>query len=333
MIKQLLTIIKNDIKVILKSKMIFVILGSLLVYSLYVSLIYSKVDVEPYAIYVYDQNSGEVFTENNIFSVESEEELYGMLNSDKEAIGILDIGTRTSIVLYDSGVSKVNNIKSLYAYNVLEGYPTDVNTQILKPNSLETKRRLEMISVIVFFEITAISFFTIAAIFFKEKDMGVLKIYSILPMHKVLLIVSKILVFTSIEIIFATILSIINIDFPFFSKIIGDVIKQILILSPIMVLLGYMFSLIYKNFKQFVFAYTIIVILFTSPVFLFVSSPLNWWGIKLFPTYYLFNNLYNAFFNILSFNPYYYICWGIIGVILFIITIKLMNREMIREGV
>ncbi|MCM1989366.1 ABC transporter permease [Oceanirhabdus seepicola] len=331
--KQLLAIIKNDLKIIFKSKMIFVMIGSLIVYSFYIGFIYSKVDIEPYSIYVYDENSVDVFTQNNIFSVASEDELYKKLDSDKEGIGILDIGSESKIILKDSGDAKVNNMKKLYANNLLEGNNTDVNVEVLKQENLEIKRRLEMTSVVVFFEITAISFLSIAAIFFKEKEMGVLNVYSIMPIHKILLILSKILVFTSIEIIFATILSIINIDYGVFSKVFGDVIIQILLLAPIMVTLGYIFSLIYKNFKQFIFAYIIIVILFTSPVFLFVSSPINWSGIKFFPTYYLFNNLYNAFFNNLIFNPYYYICWGIILGMLFVINVKLINREMIREGV
>lgn len=333
MVKQFITIIKNDMNTVIKSKLLLITIGSLLLYSLYINLVYVNTDIKEYPIYVYDEEESRRIFADSITYVKSEEELYERLNSDKEAVGILGDSAESKIILHNSGDSRIDNSKVLYAKSYFNKNNINIPKEILGTINFKQQKRLEMTSVIVFFEITAISFLSVAALFFKEKQMGVLKVYSILPIYRFLLIFSKITVFMIIEIVFITVLSLININFSFLCKIYFHVILQVLILSPLMILLAFIFSLVYKNFKQFIFAFTIIIVIFTSPVFLFVNTPLNWSGIKYFPTYYLYNNMHNAFFNKLIHNPIYYIYCVSVLVILFYMNMKMINREMVKgEG-
>lgn len=331
MLKQFSVLLKKDIHFIVQSKFYLVLIGSLLLYSFYINFVYVNTDIGNYPVYVYDQTGGQfALNAENINPVADEQELYKRLHSNSEAVGVLAGPNDAKIIISQSGSERLDYLKQLYAQYLIQDYSSDFLTQIISSDNFELKKRIEMVSVIVFFEITTISFLGIAALFFKEKEMGVLKVYGILPSSKLLFVLSKLIIFLVMEIIFVTVMSLINLGLGYSIIIYFNVLLQILILSPIMVLLGFLFSLIYKNFKQFGFAYTVIIITLTSPVFLFVNTSLEWSGIRYFPTYYLYNNLNKAYFNNINYSSLYYAICGLIVGLLYFIDIKMISRELKR---
>lgn len=331
MFKQFSALIKKDIRFIMQSKFYLIMIGSLVVYSLYINFVYVKIDTDNYPVYVYSKTSEQLeLNSDKIKNIDDEQEFYKLLDSNKESIGIIAEPEDFKIIFFASGSKKIDNVKRLYAHSLIQNNNSNVITQIIGDENFELKKRIEMVSVIVFFEITTISFLGIAALFFKEKELGVLKVYGVLPASKLLFIFTKLLVFSLMEMLFVIMINLINLGFGYSFQVCFKLALQVVILSPLMVLLGFFFSLIYKNFKQFVFAYTVIIIAMTSPVFLFVNTSLEWSGIKYFPTYYLYNSLNKAYFNNLIPNiGYYFICCLSLG-LLYWVDLKLFNRELER---
>lgn len=328
---QFSSLLKKDLRLVVQSKFYLIIIGSLLVYSLYINFVYVKTDIDNYPVYVYNRTEDQLgLNADNIKHVHDDEEFYQLLESDKESIGILVDSPGIKIIISESGSKKTDNLKQLYAQDIIQNDRSEISPEIIGLENFKLKKRIEMVSVIVFFEITTISFLGIAALFFQEKKLGVLKVYGVLPASKLLFIFSKVLIFFLLEIFFVTFINWINLEFFYSWQVSLNLVLQVAILSPMMVLLGFFFSLIYKNFKQFVYAYTVIIIAMTSPVFLFVNTQFEWSGIKYFPTYHLYSNLSQAYFNNLSPQISYYLfcifslsllCW---------VDYKLFNRELVR---
>lgn len=337
MLKQLAVLLKKDIKLIIHHKFLLIILSSIIVYSLYINFIYVNEGTKATttSIYVLFENQQQKLKleDKRLEIVESEEDLFKALEMDTDGIGIRvdKFGNPYSVLLYHIS-EKSDNFKALYGLNqIVDGYDSsEVPISYLQKGDLELKQRSTMTSVIIFFEIAAISFLGVAALFFKEKSMGVIKVYGILPGSKLLYITSKVLLFLCLEIVFAIVMCFLNIGVEYSLSILPKVVLQVMLLSPIMVLLGFLFSLVYNNFKQFIFAYTLIIVMVTSPVFLFVTSTLEWSGIYALPTYYAYSALYNVMLN----KPYPILLYSLacIGVILglTVINYRLMRREIER---
>ncbi|WP_066500518.1 ABC transporter permease [Abyssisolibacter fermentans] len=334
MLKQFTVLLKKDVQLVIRHKFILIMIASIIVYSLYINFVYISKGGDTTNTYVLLENQYQMVVSENekLTIVKSEEALYDALKTDTDGVGIRvnESGNPYSILLYHVS-DKSDKNKALYSLNkLMANYDSEVPITYLEKGNLELKQRSTMTSVIVFFEITAISFLGVASLFFKEKSMGVIKVYGILPGSKLLYIASKVLLFLFLEIIFVVTMCFINIGVEYSLSILPEIILQVILLSPIMVMLGFLFSVIYNNFKQFIFAYTVIVVLVTSPVFLFVTSSLDWKGIYILPTYYAFSALYNVFMkkpdSILS---YALICMIVI-LGLTIINYRLMKREIER---
>ncbi len=336
MLKQFALLLKKDIKLIIRHNFFLIMLASLLFYSLYINFIYVNEGTKTTAtVYVLYESSREslISKDENIVIVEDEEKLIKALEMDNEGIGIrLDNSGKPSSVLLYHVSKKSDNFKALYGLSkIIDDYDdSEIPISYLQEGDLELKQRATMTSVIIFFEIAAISFLGVASLFFKEKSMGVIKVYGILPASKLLYILSKVVLFLSLEIVFAVLMCLFNIGVEYSLEILPQIILQVLLLSPIMVLLGFLFALVYNNFKQFIFAYTVIIVMVTSPVFLFVTSSLEWTGVYALPTYYAYSALYNTMLK----NPYpilYYSLACILVILGLIITnYNLMKREIER---
>lgn len=333
MFRQFSSLLRKDLSLIIQSKLYLVLIGSLLVYSLYINFVYVNTDTPNYTVYVYEQTEGRLgIKRDNMIPVDDIDEFYKLLASDNDSIGIIVESDGMKIMISETGSKKTDNLKQLYAEQLIQNDQSEIIIEKIGLEDFELKKRIEMVSVIVFFEITTISFLGIAALFFKEKNLGVLKVYGVMPASKLLFISSKILIFSLMELLFVTLINLINLGYGYSLQVYFDLILQIAILSPMMVLLGFFFSLVYKNFKQFVYAYTVIIMAMTSPVFLFVNTPLEWSGIKYFPTYYLYNSLNQVYFKNFSHNNnlvYYLICSLCLGLLCWV-DLKLFNRQLER---
>lgn len=107
----------------------------------------------------------------------------------------------------------------------------------------------------------------IASILFKEKQMGVMRVYGIMPAPKALFIISKLIVFLVSDLVFAALLTLLNVKYPDATHILPRVLLQTGILSLIMVLVGMGCSLLINDFKQFSLAYLVVALFISAPVF------------------------------------------------------------------
>lgn len=158
------------------------------------------------------------------------------------------------------------------------------------------RRLREMTSEVLFFEIVAVGFLGIVALFFKEKEMGVFHALGVLPspIWKELLI--KLGVFWLFDMLFTILL--LTINFSFGETItLWRVFFPVTLLSLSMTILGLVASLICKNFKQFGVIYTVLIILLTSPLFLSANTSFEIPGIEYNYLYVLYVRIKELFFG------------------------------------
>ena len=195
----------------------------------------------------------------------------------------------------------------------------------------ETKQRREITCELVFIEIVAVGFLGIASALFKEKQMGVIRVHAIMPLQKSLFVCSKIILFLLTDLIFATLMVLLNVGLDGVAVLPG-VLVQTAILSLIMALAGFGCTMILRDFKQFSLAYLVIALFAATPVFLAANTSVKMAWIDYHPFYHVYMGLKNAFFGITTINPVYYI--GAISAILllFIFVEAAFRKEMGREG-
>jgi len=185
---------------------------------------------------------------------------------------------------------------------------------------------------LLFIELIAVGFLGIASVLFKEKQMGVIRVHAVLPFRQSLFIVSKIVVFLLSDLIFAALMTVLNIGFDDAAGILPDVLAQTAILSLIMVLTGFGCAMLLKDFRQFTLAYLIIAIFASTPVFLSANTSVKIAWIDWHPFYYFYIGLKNAFFDMPVTNPVYYLCCACGIAILFLIVQAAFHKEMGKEG-
>jgi ABC-type polysaccharide/polyol phosphate export permease len=217
-----------------------------------------------------------------------------------------------------------------YALSLLE--PHDSNPpEITGANTPEQKARKEITCELLFFELAAVGFLGIAAVLFKEKGMGVIRVHAILPLRKSLFLLSKLAVFLLSDLVFAVLLTLLNVGLADGAAVLPAVLLQTAILSLLMALVGLLCALLLKDFRQFTLAYLVVTIFAASPVFLSANTPvkLDWIGYH--PFYHVYMGLKNACFGA-AVSPAYYV--GAIGaiVLLFLLVQLAFRREMEREG-
>lgn len=329
MVKQFCLLVKKDIKLMISGKFFIMVLCSLILYSCYINFIYAKTDNEPYKVYLYDPMDRVTNKSDNVYDAYSKDKLMEVIDEENNIAVDYSEGT-AEVIQYETGNKSVDNFKVYFTLAQFLGN-SSYETEFIGSNNHEFKLRKEMACEVLFFEIVAVGFIGIASLLFKEKQMGVMQVYGIMPLKRNLFIISKLFVFLMSDIIFAIALITINIGVSRSVPIFFKVLPHITILSIIMVLLGFFFAMLYKNFKQFGFAYAFIIILMTSPIYLAANTPVTWKWINYYPFYHLFMAMKNAFFGTNTNTLFYYLVCIVAIVILFKIDTKMMNKELI-EG-
>lgn len=331
--KALRSLLKKDFQMMISGKFFLLALGSLLLYTLFINFGYVNFMVAPgYGIYLYvppEESFPERVSEKFVV-VQSEQEIYEHLSKDTNGVGILYREDNPKYILY-YGSDTLDNHRVAYAQSILEGKEFDAPVVVGK-NTAEAKQRKEMSCELLFIEIIAVGFLGIASILFKEKQMGVMRVYGIMPAPKVLFIISKLMVFWISDLVFATLLTLLNVKFPDAIHILPRVLLQTGILSLIMALVGMGCSLLLKDFKQFSLAYLVVALFVSAPVFLSANtSAQNSW-IMWHPFYHLYMGMKNAFFDFPSEGiDYFLFCFGSIF-LLFLLVKAAFIRELSEEG-
>ena len=242
----------------------------------------------------------------------------------------LHLSQKISNVLFYAATEKADKHRTDYALSLLSP-DGDYTAKTVGSNSPEMKQRKEITCELLFIEIVAVGFLGIASVLFKEKQMGVIRVHAIMPLHKSLFVFSKITLFLLTDLIFAALMVLFNIGLKGMS-IMPAVLVQTAILSLIMALAGFGCTMLLRDFKQFSLAYLVIALFAATPVFLAANTSVKMSWIDYHPFYHVYMGLKNAFFGMPTTNPVYYA--GAIGaiILLFVLVEAAFHKEMGKEG-
>lgn len=328
--KIFITLLKKDLRMMMSGKFFLITIGSLALYSCYIHFVYVKIDQPVYPVYLYDPGYVQNNASSLVIRVNSIEALAAACE-DGYAIGVDLSGGLPAISMISSGTDTLDNYRAAYAISELDAGNVPPS-QIIGANDKEMKNRREITVECLFFELTAVGFLGLAAIVFKEKQMGVIWVHSILPFHRNAFILSKLGLFFLADMVFTILLTFLNIGIPASLDILPAVLLNAGILSLIMALTGFYCAVTLTDFKQFSLLYLVLAVFITTPVFLVGQTGIALDWINYHPMYHLFMTMKNAFFMETSGNgPYYLVCVMVI-ILLFLAVRRGLDREMAKEG-
>ncbi len=321
---------KKDCRMLVSGKFFLMAIGFLVLYTAYVNLGYIRfMQMPPYNVYLYDPTGTQTKKSPLVQIVYSMEEMDTALLSDANGVGLDASAGEVRVVLY-KGAEHVDRHRADYALSLL--WPSaSPAPEVLGTNTPEQKARKEITCELLFFELAAVGFLGIAAVLFKEKGMGVIRVHAILPVRKDLFLLSKLAVFLLSDLAFAVLLTLLNVGLNDGAAVLPAVLLQTAILSLMMALVGLLCALLLKDFRQFTLAYLVIAIFAATPVFLSANTSIKLDWIGYHPFYHVYMGLKNAYFGT-DISPAYYA--GAAGVIalLFLVVRLAFHREIGKEG-
>jgi len=328
--KSLYSLLKKDCRMMVSGKFFPMSLGFLVLYTLYVNFGYIKfMDASLYNVYLYDPTGAQKTVSTLVQQVSSKEALDAVLLDDTNGVGIDASVGEPQLVFYD-GTENADRHRADYALSLLQ--PSGhYSAEVIGSNTPEQKARKEITCELLFFELAAVGFLGIAAVLFKEKGMGVIRVHAILPVRKDLFLLSKLAVFLLSDLAFAVLLTLLNVGLNDGAAVLPAVLLQTAILSLMMALVGLLCALLLKDFRQFTLAYLVIAIFAATPVFLSANTSIKLDWIGYHPFYHVYMGLKNAYFGT-DISPAYYA--GAAGVIalLFLVVRLAFHREIGKEG-
>ena len=321
---------KKDCRMLVSGKFFLMAIGFLVLYTAYVNLGYIRfMQMPPYNVYLYDPDGTQTEKSPMVQTVSSMEDMDAVLLSDANGVELDASAGEVRVVLY-KGAEHVDRHRADYALSLLR---PSVNPapEVLGTNTPEQKARKEITCELLFFELAAVGFLGIAAVLFKEKGMGVIRVHAILPVRKDLFLLSKLAVFLLSDLAFAVLLTLLNVGIADGAAVLPAVLLQTAILSLMMALVGLLCALLLKDFRQFTLAYLVIAIFAATPVFLSANTSIKFDWIGYHPFYHVYMGLKNAYFGT-TVSPIYYA--GAVGVIvlLFLAVRLAFHRETGKEG-
>ena len=311
-------------------KFFLMAVGFLALYTAYVNLGYIHfMQMEPYNVYLYDPAETQGYKSALVQTVPSMEAMDTALLSDANGVGLDASAGDVRVVLY-KGAEHIDHHRADYALSLLQP-SVSLSPEVLGTNTPEQKARKEITCELLFFELAAVGFLGIAAVLFKEKGMGVIRVHAILPLQKDLFLLSKLAVFLLSDLVFAVLLTLLNTGLADGAAVLPAVLLQTAILSLMMALVGLLCALLLKDFRQFTLAYLVIAIFAATPVFLSANTSVKFDWIHYHPFYHVYMGLKNAYFGTVI-SPVYYV--GAVGaiVLLFLAVRLAFHREIGKEG-
>lgn len=329
--KSLCSLFRKDCRMMVSGKFFLMSLFFLVLYTLYVNFGYIKfMDSQLYNVYLYDPAGTQAAVSTLVQPVSSREVLSTILLDDINGVGIDASAGEPQLIFYE-GTENSDRHRIDYALSLLQP-PGNYSAEVIGSNTPEQKARKEITCELLFFEISAVGFLGIAAVLFKEKGMGVIRVHAILPLQKNLFILSKLAIFLLSDLVFAILLTVLNVGLSDTASILPAVLIQTSLLSLIMALTGLICALLLKDFRQFTLAYLLIAIFVATPVFLSANTAVKLDWINFHPFYHIYMGLKNAYFGTSMNSPVYYLgCLTAIAV-LFAGAQSLFCREMGKEG-
>ena len=321
---------KKDCRMLASGKFFLMAIGFLALYTAYVNLGYIRfMQMAPYNVYLYDPAETQGCKSALVQTVPSMEAMDTALLADANGVGLDASAGDVRVVLY-KGAEHIDCHRADYALSLLEPSASHI-PEVLGTNTPEQKARKEITCELLFFELAAVGFLGIAAVLFKEKGMGVIRVHAILPLQKDLFLLSKLAVFLISDLVFAVLLTLLNTGLADGVAVLPAVLIQTAILSLMMALVGLFCALLLKDFRQFTLAYLVIAIFAATPVFLSANTSVKFDWINYHPFYHVYMGLKNAYFGT-AVSPAYYA--GAVGtiVLLFLAVRLAFHREIGKEG-
>ena len=321
---------RKDCRMLASGKFFLMAIGFLALYTAYVNLGYIRfMQMEPYNVYLYDPAGTQASRSSLVQTVPSMEAMDAALSSDANGVGLDASAGDVRVVIY-KGAEHIDRHRADYALSLLEP-SVSLPPEVLGTNTPEQKARKEITCELLFFELAAVGFLGIAAVLFREKGMGVIRVHAILPLRKDLFLLSKLAVFLLSDLVFAVLLTLLNTGIADGAAVLPAVLLQTTILSLMMALVGLLCALLLKDFRQFTLAYLVIAIFAATPVFLSANTSVKFDWINYHPFYHVYIGLKNAYFGT-AISPVYYA--GAVGtiVLLFLAVRLAFHREIGREG-
>ena len=328
--KSFCALFKKDCRMLASGKFFFMALGFLALYTAYVNLGYIRfMQMPPYNVYLYDPAGTQTEKASLVRAVPSMAAMDAALLSDANGVGLDASAGEVRVVLY-KGAEHVDRHRADYALSLLR--PSDSHAPaVLGKNTPELKARKEITCELLFFELAAVGFLGIAAVLFKEKGMGVIRVHAILPVRKDLFLLSKLAVFLLSDLAFGVLLTLLNVGLANGAAVLPAGLLQTTILSLMMALVGLLCALLLKDFRQFTLAYLVIAIFAATPVFLSANTSVKFDWIGYHPFYHVYMGLKNAYFGS-AISPVYYVGAAGVIVLLFLVVRLAFHREIGKEG-
>lgn len=361
-------LLKKDFRLMLAARFFLLAVGSLLLYSLYINLVYVKLDDEIFPVYCYDPDAMQssdsgaaqerTLAQNSaagsasaydgsansstgqmpdstlppVINVSTKEDLSEACK-DGYSLGIDFSGEAPQIQMVSCGIDTIDNLRASYAVSRLLSTDADASpAAVIGENDRESRSRREITAEFLFFELAAVGFLGLAAMLFKEKEMGVIRIHAILPVRRNTFILSKLGLILLSDLLFSTLLTLINLGLTEGLTVLPLVLTQAGILSLLMALTGFFCAIALPDFKQFSLLYLVLAVFITTPVFMVGQMGLEIGWMKFHPMYHLFIAMKNAYFRIPTYSILYYaVCAGTV-LLLFLLARWGLQREMEREG-
>lgn len=332
-------LLKKDFRLCVSGGFFLLALGSLILYSCYINLVYAKLDQELFPVYRYDPGKAGGERIAGVTDVGSLNELEEAC-ADGYSVGLhingdSVFGGKTEIMMVSCGIERLDHIREAYARSLLfQEDKTDAlgQAEIIGVNTREMKNRRDMTAEVLFFELVAVGFLGVASMLFKEKQMGVIRVHAILPVSRIQFILSKLALILSSDLLFAAVLTVVNLGMPEGLKALPGVLLQAGILSLVMALVGFLCAELLPDFKQFSLIYLVIAVFITTPVFLSVQAGVEMEWMRFHPMYHLFTAMKNAYFQVLSAGGLYYGACAAAIILLFLAAGWGLGREMKKEG-
>ena len=321
---------KKDCRMLVSGKFFLMAIGFLVLYTAYVNLGYIRFMQMPlYNVYLYDPAGTQTEKSPLVQTVSSLKAMDTALLSDANGVGLDASAGEVRVVLY-KGAEHVDRHRADYALSLLQ--PSDSHAPaVLGKNTPELKARKEITCELLFFELAAVGFLGIAAVLFKEKGMGVIRVHAILPVRKDLFLLSKLAVFLLSDLAFAVLLTLLNVGLNDGAAVLPAVLLQTAILSLMMALVGLLCALLLKDFRQFTLAYLVIAIFAATPVFLSANTSIKFDWIGYHPFYHIYMGLKNAYFGT-GISLSYSVGAVSVIVLLFLVVRLAFHREIGKEG-
>ncbi len=295
-------LLRKDVRLLVSGKFFLMAIGFLLLYTAYVNWVHVRLVQAPICqVYLYDPLGIQEVKVSGIRTVSTKEALETALSADPGGVGLDASGGRVQVILYGE-TEETDRHRTDYALSLLRPFD-GAAPEVIGAYTPEQKARREITCQLLFFELVGAGFLEIAALLFKEKGMGVLRVHAVLPLWKDLFLLSKLAVFLLCDLCFAGLLTLLNVGVGGVA-VLPAVLLQTGLLSLVMALGGLLCALLLKDFRQFTLAYLLIVLSAAAPVFLSTAIPaarMSW-----HPFYRLYLGLENAYFGRPITAPSYY---------------------------